>query len=105
MTKYYSNAKVTVLTSLYEGFPNVLIEFIALGTPVVSFDCESGPSEIILDGKNGYLVKYLDIEEFTQKLDLALKTNWDAKAIINSSKRYSKEIIVNKYFAKIEEVR
>ncbi|RUO27872.1 glycosyltransferase [Aliidiomarina sanyensis] len=68
MLPYYLNAKATVLTSIYEGFPNVLVESITLGTPVIAFDCPSGPSEIIEDGVNGYLVKYQDVEDFRSKL-------------------------------------
>ena len=44
MIPYYLHAKATLLTSLYEGYPNVLIESITLKTPVVAFDCPSGPS-------------------------------------------------------------
>ena len=42
MIPYYLHAKATVLTSLYEGYPNVLVESITLKTPVVAFDCPSG---------------------------------------------------------------
>ena len=67
---YYIHAKATVLTSLFEGFPNVLIESIFLNTPVVAFDCNSGPGEIIKDGINGYLVKYQDVDELKKKYPL-----------------------------------
>jgi glycosyltransferase involved in cell wall biosynthesis len=49
-------AKFTVLTSRYEGFPMSIIESLALGIPVVSVDCESGPAEIIQNEYNGLLV-------------------------------------------------
>ena len=54
---YYLHARVTILPSLYEGYPNVLIESISMNTPVIAFDCPSGPNEIIIDGVNGYLVR------------------------------------------------
>jgi len=68
MIPYYLYAKATLLTSIYEGYPNVLVESITLKTPVVAFDCPSGPSEIIKDEINGYLVKYQDVEELKEKL-------------------------------------
>ena len=44
---YYLFAKATIVTSIYEGFPNCIIESIKLGTPVISFDCPNGPNEVI----------------------------------------------------------
>ena len=59
---YIKNAYVMALTSKNEGFPNVLIESLACGVPLVAYDCESGPSEIILNQSNGLLVKNQDID-------------------------------------------
>tara|TARA_B100001059_G_C17833307_1_gene586168 strand:+ start:3885 stop:4967 length:1083 start_codon:yes stop_codon:yes gene_type:complete len=65
---YYSGAYATILTSDYEGFPNVLIESISCGTPVVAHNCKSGPRELIINGKNGFLVDYQNILEFVDAL-------------------------------------
>lgn len=72
---YYTKAKATILTSLFEGFPNVLVESITLGTPVIAFDCPSGPREIIQNGVNGYLVKYLDVQSLSKYMIKTIKNN------------------------------
>jgi glycosyltransferase involved in cell wall biosynthesis len=84
MIPYYLHAKGTILTSLYEGYPNVLIESITLKTPVIAFDCPSGPSEIIKDKINGYLVKYQDVEELKIKLDYLLSGDFQMNEINNT---------------------
>jgi glycosyltransferase involved in cell wall biosynthesis len=74
--KFYQESKVTALPSFSEGFPNVLIESITLGTPVVAFDCETGPAEIIKDGINGFLVPLGDEACFEVSLQKALSKDW-----------------------------
>lgn len=66
---YIRNAYLMALTSKNEGFPNVLIESLACGVPVVAYDCESGPSEIILDENNGLLVKNQDIDSMAKAMN------------------------------------
>lgn len=59
---YMKEASVFVLSSRWEGLPTVLVEALALGAPVVSTDCKSGPSEILKNGKFGRLVRINDAE-------------------------------------------
>jgi glycosyltransferase involved in cell wall biosynthesis len=94
---YYLHARATILTSLYEGFPNVLVESIALGTPVVAFDCQSGPGEIIQDGVNGFLVRYKDSDHLFECIDKALKRSWAQKRVSQSADRFRMSVIMEQY--------
>lgn len=58
--KYMARSSVFVLSSVYEGLPNVILEAMVLGLPVVATNCPSGPAEIIEDRKNGLLVPVRD---------------------------------------------
>ena len=65
---YYQRAKIFAFTSSSEGFPNVIGEALSAGLPVVSYDCVAGPSDMIHNGKNGYLIPLFDDDSFKKKL-------------------------------------
>ena len=67
-----ARASVFALSSDWEGLPTVLIESLALGTPVVSTDCESGPREVLRNGALGHLVAVGDVPALTRALSRAL---------------------------------
>ena len=72
--RYMSKCDVFVLSSFFEGAPNVLVQALACGAPVVSTDCPSGPDEILKGVERGRLVPVGDAEQMAQAIDHFLDT-------------------------------
>jgi len=74
--KYIKKANIFILTSKFEGLPNVLLEALALKKYIISTNCPTGPREILLNGKGGDLVKIGDYEKLSKKiLNYSIKNN------------------------------
>lgn len=63
-----SQADIYVMSSRYEGFPVALCEAMGLGLPCISFNCPTGPSNIIENNKNGLLIDYLDVDKLAKSM-------------------------------------
>lgn len=94
---YMASSAVFVLSSLYEGLPTVLIEAIAVGTRVVSTDCQSGPAEILENGRYGKLVAVGDIKGMAEAIVSTLEEPPDSESLQRKAAEFSLEKAVAKY--------
>lgn len=97
---------IFVMSSLYEGMPIAMLQAMACGLPVVSYDCPYGPGCLIEDGKNGYLVPLNDEVKLSEKI-CDLIENYEKRKEMGknaciSSKSYDIEIINSKWFELFE---
>lgn len=94
---YLSRAALFVLSSLWEGSPNVLVESLALGTPVVATNCRSGPSEITQQGKYGRLVEVGDCEAMSRAMLATLDHPPDGAWLKTAVADYTMEVSASNY--------
>lgn len=108
ITDWYLRAKIFVLSSRYEGFPNVLLEAMAAGCPSVAFDCKTGPRELIKHKENGTLVQSGDIEALAKAVkelidDKELQKKYQNNAVL-TKKIFSETRILNQWETLLENV-
>ena len=106
MISEYQQASVFVLSSRFEGFGLVLTEALTFNTPVISFDCPDGPSEIIFNEKNGLLVTQNDPLDMAKKLECFMVDESLRKSLTENSQmgleRFTEEHIFPKWLNLIE---
>tara|TARA_B100001057_G_scaffold463920_1_gene518591 strand:+ start:495 stop:1592 length:1098 start_codon:yes stop_codon:yes gene_type:complete len=99
---YLKRSKLFILSSVYEGLGNVLIDAINYNTPCISTDCNSGPGEILLNGKGGYLVKIKSPKLLAKKIIYCINNYSEALKKNNIAKKKLNRFLImeqsNKYF-------
>ena len=108
IAKEYADSSMLVMSSNYEGFPMVMIEAMACGLPVVTFDFKCGPRDIIKDEENGLIVPDGDIQALADAM-MRLMANESLRQTMSVEARkvtetYSEEVVMGKWMALFETV-
>ena len=106
--KRMEESSIFIMTSEAEGLPMVLIEAMSSGIPCVSYDCPTGPSDIINDGVDGFVIDLNNEEEFINKLKLLMQEDSTRKEFgkqaRENGKRYLPNVIMPKWEKLFEEL-
>ncbi len=102
--KYLKNSSVFVLSSIYEGFANVLVEAMVCSVPVIATRCPSGPEEIITDGVNGLLVPIKDEKALAEAMIDLLKDKNKSERLAKEGRKRAEDFEVNKIVRAYEDV-
>lgn len=101
---YLSKSDLFVLNSEVEGFPNVLVEAMVCGLPVISSDCKSGPKEILEDEKYGLLYPVGDVDKLKEKMKFYLYENIDNETIKIKNLQRIEDFNIEKIMKKFKDV-
>jgi glycosyltransferase involved in cell wall biosynthesis len=106
IAKEYADSSMLVMSSNYEGFPMVMIEAMACGLPVVTFDFKCGPRDIIKDEENGLIVPDGDIQALADAM-MRLMANESLRQTMSVEARkvtetYSEEVVMGKWVSLFE---
>lgn len=108
VSKYYLTSSCLVLSSLYEGFPMVILEAQSYGLPVISFDCKTGPRDLVIDNKNGYLIEDQNVQLLSERMLEFTKSREKANELSHETfediKHYNLESITKKWALLLKEV-
>lgn len=99
-----AHSSIYVLPSRYEGFPMVLLEATAMSLPIVAFDCPTGPSEIVVDGKNGFLIPTYDESLFADRLSALMSDNELRNMMGQESFKISRQFTFDNIFKQWEKL-
>jgi glycosyltransferase involved in cell wall biosynthesis len=97
--EWYERADLLVLSSRYEGFPNVLLEAMASGCACVAFDCDTGPRDLIIDGVNGILLEPLNVAELAQAISRVASSSAIQQRLGSRAKRVRSDFSEEKVFS------
>ena len=92
MSDWYQAADLFVMPSRFEGFPNALAEAMANGVPSISYDCPSGPAELIDQGINGWLAKANSVDDLTSKMRAVMDNPHIAEGVSIEARKISKSL-------------
>lgn len=101
---YMARSSVFALSSIFEGFGNVVAEALAAGTPVVSTDCESGPAEILADGEYGKLVPVRDPAALADAIAAMLNQPRRSEVLQQRAAAFSIDAITDQYLQVISHI-
>ncbi len=105
---YIKQADLFILSSKFEGLPNVLLESITLKKMIISSNCPTGPKEILSNGKGGLLFKVGDYKELSKKIIFFIKNKNKCKKMTNFSfnqlSRFDYEKNLNRYFNVVKKI-